>query len=118
VEEAKAIRTLILDTNVLISSLVRSEGTTRVSLTILLHDQNCQLIAPAEVVEEISTHAQDVCDKAGIARPLLDDTLNRLMENIDLAPSSSYQDKLREALQFVRDESDAPFAALALEDSK
>ncbi len=116
-EEAKAIRTLILDTNVLISSLVRSEGITRVSLTILLHDENCQLIAPAEVVEEISTHAQDVCDKAGITRPLLDDTLNRLLENIDLAPSSSYQDKLREALQFVRDESDAPFAALALERS-
>jgi predicted nucleic acid-binding protein len=43
VEEAKAIRTLILDTNVLISSWVRSEGITRVSLTILLHDENyCQ----------------------------------------------------------------------------
>ena len=44
-EEAKAIRTLVLDTNVLIFSLVRSEGITRVSLAILLHDDNCEVTA-------------------------------------------------------------------------
>ncbi len=34
--------------------------------------------------------------------------------NVELASLSSYQNELHEALQFVRDESDAQFAALAL----
>jgi len=114
VEEAKAIRTLILDTNVLISSLVRLEGITRVSLTILLHDENCEVLAPADLVEELRTHAQEICHKASITRSLLEETLDRLLENVELALLSSYRRKLQEALQFVRDESDAPFAALAL----
>ena len=113
-EEAKAIRTLILDTNVLISSLVRSEGITRVSLTILLHDENCEVLAPADVVEELRAHAQEICHKAGFTLPLLEETMDRLFVNVELAPLSSYQNELHEALQFVRDERDAPFAALAL----
>jgi len=114
VEEAKAIRTLILDTNVLISSLIRSEGITRTSLTILLHDENCQILAPADVVRELRTHTAEICNKAGIPQPLLQDALDRLLENIELTPASSYENALRKALQFVNDDSDAPFAALAL----
>jgi predicted nucleic acid-binding protein len=114
VEEAKAIRTLILDTNVLISSLVRSEGITRTCLTILLHDDNCKVTAPAGVVEELKKHIDEICDKSGIARPLLEDALDRLLENIDLAPASLYANELHEALRFVRDGSDAPFAALSV----
>ena len=113
-EEAKSILTLILDTNVLFSSLVRSEGITRVSLTILFHDENCEVLAPADMVEELRIHAHEICDKAAITRPLLEDTLDRLLENVELAPLSAYRNVLREAMQYVRDESDAPFAALAL----
>jgi predicted nucleic acid-binding protein len=114
VEEAKAIRTLILDTNVLISSLVRLEGITRVSLTILLHDENCKVLAPADVIEQLRAHAQEISHKASITRSLLEETLERLLENVQLAPVSSYRNELQEASQLVRDESDAPFAALAL----
>lgn len=94
--------------------MVKSEGITRVSLSILLHDENCEVLAPADIVEELRTHAYEICDKAGITRPLLEDTLDRLLENVDLVPLSSYRNVLREAMQYVRDESDAPFAALAL----
>jgi predicted nucleic acid-binding protein len=87
-EEAKAIRTLILDTNVLISSLVRSEGVTRTSLTILLHNKNCKVLAPSDVVEELRKHAQEIRSKAGIAQPLFEDILDRWLENIELAPPS------------------------------
>lgn len=113
-EEAKAIRTLILDTNVLISSLVRSEGVTRIGLTILLHHWNYEVLAPAAVVEEVRAHAQEICHKANITQPLLDEALNRVLENVNLVPVSSYRDEFHEALQLIRDESDAPFAALAL----
>ena len=72
-EEAKSIHTLILDTNVLISSFVRSEGITRASLTILLHDERYEIIAPADVVEELRAHAQEICRKAGITQRLLEE---------------------------------------------
>ena len=113
-EEAKPIRTLILDTNVLVSSLIREEGITRASLAILLHDENCRISAPADVVEELRKHAQEICNKAGITRSLFEDSLNRLLENVDLAPASAFENQLHAALRFVRDDSDAPFAALAL----
>jgi predicted nucleic acid-binding protein len=114
VEEAKAIRTLILDTNVLISSLVRSEGVTRIGLTILLHDGNYEVLAPAAVVEEVRAHAQEICRKANITQPLLDEAFDRVLENVKLVTVASYRGEFQDALQFISDESDAPFAALAL----
>ena len=111
-EEAKAIRTLILAQT--FSSLVRSEGITRSSLTILLHDENIKVLAPSDVVAELRKHAHEIRSKAGIARTLFEDILDRSLENIELIPSSLYEKQLHEALRLVGDESDAPFAALAL----
>jgi putative PIN family toxin of toxin-antitoxin system len=113
-EEAKPIQALVLDTNILISSLVRSKGITRVSVTILLHDENHKAVAPAEVIQELKDHAQDICGKAGITQQNLERALDQLLENVELVPLSVYGSRLQEALQSVRDESDAPFAALAL----
>ena len=93
-EEARQIRTLVLDTNVLISSLIRSEGTTRVSLTILLHDENCKVLAPADVVEEPRAHAQEIVNKTGISKPLPEETVDRLLQNVELEPISSYRNEL------------------------
>jgi len=36
------------------------------------------------------------------------------LAHVDLVPASLYENELREGLEFVRDETDAPFAALAL----
>lgn len=94
--------------------MVRSEGITRVSVTILLHDENYEVVAPAEVVQELKDHVQDICSKAGITQQHLEGALDQLLENIELVPFSTYDSKLREALQCVRDESDAPFAGVAL----
>jgi predicted nucleic acid-binding protein len=66
------------------------------------------------MVEELRAHAPEICHKASITRPLLEETLNRLLQNVQLAPLSSYQNRLHEAMQLTRDESDAPLAALAL----
>ena len=94
-EEAKAIHTLILDTNVLISSLIREEGITRTCLTILLHDENCHILTPADVVSELRTRTSEICNKAGIPQPLLQDTLDGLLERIELTPASSYENESR-----------------------
>jgi predicted nucleic acid-binding protein len=59
-------------------------------------------------------HAHEIGSKAGIAQPLFEDVLDLWLENIELVPSSVYEKRLREALRLVYDESDAPFAALAL----
>ena len=66
------------------------------------------------MVEELKDHSEEICSKAGIAQQLLDEALDRTFETIELASLPSYQNELPEALLFVRDESDAPFAALAL----
>ena len=106
-EEAKAIRTLILAQT--FSSLVRSEGITRSSLTILLHDENIKVLAPSDVVAELRKHAHEIRSKAGIARTLFEDILDRSLENIELIPSSLYEKQLHEALWLVRDENECSF---------
>ena len=71
-------------------------------------------MAPAEVIQELKDHAQDICSKAGIRQQHLQRALDQLLQNVELVPLSVYSSKLHEALQYVRVESDAPFAALAL----
>jgi predicted nucleic acid-binding protein len=98
----------------LISSLVRSEGITRVNITILLHDATQKVVAPAELIQELRAHTNEFCRKSSITLQHLERALNQLLENVELVQLSAYRSKLHEAVQFVRDESDAPFAALAL----
>jgi predicted nucleic acid-binding protein len=78
-EEAKRIQALIIDMNVLISPLVRSEGITRVSVTIPLHDDNHKAMAPAEVIQELKEHLPHICSKTGIAKPHLEKALDQLL---------------------------------------
>jgi predicted nucleic acid-binding protein len=98
----------------LISSLVSTEGITRTSLAILLHTDNCEVIAPAELSEELRAHSTEISGKAGLTQQQLEEALDRLLENVELVPLSGYTSELKRALKLVRDETDAPFAALAL----
>lgn len=98
----------------MISSLVSTEGITRTSLAILLHTDNCEVIAPAELSEELRAHSTEISRKAGLTQQQFEEALDRLLENVELVPLSGYISDLKRALKLVRDETDAPFAALAL----
>jgi len=98
----------------LISSLVSTEGITRTSFAILLHTDNCEVTAPAELSEELRAHSTEISGKAGLTQQQLEEALDRLLENVELVPLSGYTSELKRALKLVRDETDAPFAALAL----
>lgn len=93
---------------------MRTEGITRTSLAILLHTDNCEVIAPAELSEELRAHSIEISGKAGLTQHQLEEALDRLLENVELVPLSGYTGHLKRALKLVRDETDAPFAALAL----
>lgn len=113
-EEAQPIQTLILDTNVLISSLVRSEGITRASLTILLHREEQEVLVPAEVIQELRAHMKDIAHKARVGRQHLEGAIEQLLARVNSVSAAVYIGYLSESLQYVDDESDAPFVALAL----
>jgi len=93
---------------------VSTEGITRTSLAILLHTDNCEVIAPAELSEELRAHSTEISRKAGLTQQQFEEALDRLLENVELVPLSGYISDLKRALKLVRDETDAPFAALAL----
>ncbi len=71
-------------------------------------------MAPAEVIQELKDHTQDICSKVAVTKSHLEKALDDLLENVELVSLPAYSGKLHEALRSVRDESDAPFAALAL----
>lgn len=71
-------------------------------------------MAPAELIQELETHTQEICRQAGITQQHLERALDQLLENVELVQLTVYRGKLHDALLFVQDESDAPFAALAL----
>jgi predicted nucleic acid-binding protein len=72
------------------------------------------VVAPAEVIQELKDHTKDICSKAGLTKEHLEKALDQLLEKVELVPFSTYSFELHEALLSVRDQSDAPFAALAL----
>lgn len=71
-------------------------------------------MVPAEVVQELKAHARTISSKAGISDRLVETAIEQLLSRVVPISASTYRNRLPEASQYVRDESDAPFVALAL----
>jgi len=105
---------VILDTNVIISSLVKSEGVTRASLILMLTNPSVKFYIPELVFREIEKHSFEIARKSKIETALLSKALNEILKNVTRVPENEFMDKLELSKKLVKDENDAQFAALAL----
>jgi predicted nucleic acid-binding protein len=102
---------LIIDTNVLISSLLK-DSTTRE----LLLNESFEFYLPEIVMSEVKKYFTYIIQKSGKSEEEIKKLLNILLENLNLVPIDEYEDQLDEALKIMSkiDEKDTQFIALAL----
>lgn len=103
---------LVVDTNVIISALIR-DGYTRHLVLESGHD----LLSPDFLKTEIDRHRDLIMEKSGMSRAELDILLNLLLEEVDVVPLESYEGCLEDAREIMGgiDIKDVPFLALAME---
>lgn len=102
---------LIIDTNVLISSLLK-DSTTRE----LLLNESFQFYLPEIVMSEVKKYLPYIIQKSRQTEEEIKKLLNILLENLNLVPIDEYEKKMDEAMEIISkiDEKDSQFIALAL----
>ena len=102
---------LIIDTNVLISSLLK-DSTTR---EILLNE-SFEFYLPEIVISEVNKYLPYIIQKSKLSEDEIKILLNTLLENLNLVPIDEYEGKIDEGKEIIGniDEKDIQFIALAL----
>ncbi len=102
---------LIIDTNILISSLLK-DSTTR---EILLNE-SLNFYLPEIVLSEVNKYLPYIIQKSELSEEEIKKLLNTLLENLILVPIDEYEKKMDEGMKIIGniDEKDIQFIALAL----
>ncbi len=102
---------LIIDTNILISSLLKNSTTRE-----LLLNESFEFYLPEMVMIELKKYLSYIIQKSGLTEKEIKKILNTLLENLKLVPLDEYEDKMGEAMKIMSkiDEKDAQFIAVAL----
>ena len=113
-QDSEKIKSIILDTNVIFSSLVKEEGYTQATLSILMAQKDIKLMIPLTVKEEIKRHMFEISRKSGLPMGIVSGLMNKILGNIEAVSDERMKSEIKQAMSLVREEKDAPFAGLAL----
>jgi len=102
---------LILNTSILISSLIKDSVTRQILLL-----PSMKFYLPEYALEEIEAHKMKISRLSRLSTDEIDILLNLLLENISIIPRQTIQPYLSEAEVIIGriDPNDIPFLALAL----
>jgi len=102
---------LIIDTNILISSLLK-DSTTR---EILLNE-SLNFYLPEIVLSEVNKYLPYIIQKSELSGEEIKKLLNSLLENLILVPIDEYEKNMNEGMKIIGniDKKDTQFIALAL----
>jgi len=100
---------LVVDTNVLISALIRKGETRRILL-----DFRFDFVTPAYTISEIRKYKDEICEKAGIDSVEFEYSLEILFRYVKIINPEFYSSYLEEASGLIKDSKDVPFLACAL----
>ncbi len=100
---------LIVDTNVLISAIVKPSNS-----RILLCHPRIILFAPEHLLWEIERNKELILNKAEISESRFKELLASLLANISIVKADEFKSFLKNALKIAQHPEDSPFLALAL----
>ena len=103
---------VVVDTNIIISSLLKEAGYTR--RTLILLSELYPTYTPRIALEEIKRHAQTLTKKKGRPWEELKALLEIVIADVEVVDPEMYNRYMEEAQDLVSDPGDADFAALAL----
>jgi len=114
-ENEERTGSVVLDTNVIISSLIRTEGVTRIAFLFLVNKPSIRILCPESAIKEIRKYEGEIARRTGITARMLMIALDELLKNIEVREESSFKTCITKVKDLVKDEKDIPFAALALD---
>ncbi len=102
---------LIVETNILISSLIKDSKTREILLLPFM-----DFYLPEFALEEVEAHKTKISKLSGLSPDEIDFLLDLLLENISIVPAQTIRPYLKEAERIIGDidPNDIPFVALAL----
>lgn len=102
---------VVLDTNVLISALIRNSATRR-----LIIETDAKLVYPEAGIKEIKKYRGLIIKKSGLGEKEFNSVFSLLLEYIELVPDNLIESTLKEARDIMLkiDEKDVVFIATAL----
>lgn len=102
---------LVVDTNVLISALIKDSATREIMLFPSL-----EYLLPEYALEELNLHKAAIARRSGLSSEGVDIILSILLENVTIIPASRIKPFFKKAHEIIGsiDPSDVPFVALAL----
>lgn len=101
---------LVVDTNVLISALVRASAT-----RILLLDSRLGLFSHELVLDELLEHKDIILTKSGLDETDFRKLTAILLSRISIVPADVFASYLRDAYKISPDPEDTPFIALCMQ---
>ena len=108
----KAKKRIVIDTNVIFSSLLKSEGVTRLVLTLIKQREDVEIFVPKSIYKEIQKYRFEIARRAKISTRLLDLFIKTIFDKITVVDVE--ESFLKRAKNYVRDKSDIPFVAVCL----
>ena len=113
-ERDKEKTRVVIDTNILISALIKDDSVT----ARIIKSGIFEIYYPEDGMFDLEKYRDYIIKKRkkALQRKSFDYALGFLLESIIVIPSSLYEDKIREAYEVMRDidEKNTPFLALAL----
>ncbi len=100
---------LVLDTNIIISALIKDS-----TIRKIIFDKNFDFITPAYTITEINKYKDYLCEKISINSEEFDEMFKKLFNCITIINPKLYSDYLKEADLLIDDKKDVAFIALAL----
>jgi len=101
---------LIIDANVIISSLIAIQGKT----TDIIFNDNIELYSPEFLLEEIEKHKDEILEKSSLKKEEFNLFFLIICSKINFIPYEEFKDFISEAEQISPDVNDAEYFALAL----
>lgn len=108
------IKSIVIDTNVLFSSLIRNEGHTQAILAILLTQRDIQILVPYTIKKELMHHRSEISRKSGLPINIIGEMLKKFFNHVNTVKEEEFEKEIRSSMDMVSDITDAPFAALAI----
>jgi predicted nucleic acid-binding protein len=102
---------LVIDSNIVISALIRDSLTRKIIL-----DSNHRFYAPEFLRTEIEKYEGLITEKSNLNKKGLETVLSLVLSEVEVLPIESYEDKLSKAENLIgkEDIKDVPFLAVAL----
>jgi len=101
---------LVVDANVIISSLISPAGKT----SEILFSDKLKLYAPEYLLEEIDRYKKEISEKSGLSIEEINVLLSLISLNLELVPFSEFEEFIENASKICPDSDDREYFALSL----